>query len=52
MTLTMARSQSQQTAKLFSFIFSHTFQLIMMKFDEVFKQFKMSILILLLMRFM
>ena len=40
-------SQGQGKAKSIGFIFLHTFQLILMKFDTVFKQFKLNILMLL-----
>ena len=42
------RSQGQCEAKPFGFIFLHAFQLIMIEFDKVLKQFKLNILKLLL----
>ena len=38
--------QSQHKVKPLGFIFSHTFQMIRIKFDKVLKQFQLSILIL------
>ena len=43
-------SQGHCRTKLLGFIFSHTFELIWMKFNVAFKQFKLKILILLLLR--
>ena len=40
-------SQGRRKAKYFGLIFSHTFQLIRMKFDIVLKQFKLNMLVLL-----
>ena len=44
-TLTLAWGHKVCKAKPLGFIFSHTFQLIRIKFDVVLKQFKLNILI-------